>query len=436
MSFTKKLPVVLAGISISLLFTISSASAKAAGASEGDSIHHVSAETCKTCHKEIYKQWKGSMHANSTAFKDPIHGAFYRKVIGDPGKEGIKMKNGKYPVCLQCHAPNAAKDKVTKLDSKPAYAEGVNCIACHTLAKFNGIQGKNGKLKLGLKAYDIADKIQGPGRHSNNQLSALSAAGDEFGFGGGADEDKKPNPHLGKPVTIDGKDIPSLPMESNPQQARTSDACMGCHDKRNNSHGTPLCATGDEYAQSKAQVDCLSCHMPVSNGIVDHSIGGGHDKGMLQRSIVFSMNSQKSGDTIKSTIRMQNKQPHTMPTGAPFRNMHLKVTAYDASGKVVWENAKGHPGKTDKKAFMRLVLVDDSGKPVGPPQAKKQGADTRLKAFEKRDLNYDIPAKDVVLVRAELYYNLLWPGLVKKFGKKIPADVTAPVLIAASENSI
>ncbi len=439
MSTIRKISLIISAISgafMVCLLAVNTAVANAPGsnASSDESIHHVSATVCKTCHKETYKQWKGSMHANSTAFNDPIHGAFYRKVIGDPGKEGVKMKNGKYPVCLQCHAPNAAKDKVTKLDSKPAYAEGVNCIACHTLKKFNGIDAPNGKLKLGLKAYDIADKIQGPGRNSNNQLSALMAAGDEFGFGG--DEEQKPNPHLGKAVTMEGKEIPSLPMQSNPKQLRTSDACMGCHDKRNNSHGTPLCATGDEYDRSKSQTDCLSCHMPVNNGKTDHSIGGGHSLGMLQRSVVFSMTSEKSDDSIKTTITMKNKQPHTMPTGAPFRNLYLKVTAYDANGNVVWENAKGHPGKTDKQAYMNLTLIDKDGKPTSPPKAIKQGADTRLKAFETRNLSYDIPAKDVVLIRSELYYNLLWPGLVKKFGNKIPKDVTAPKMIAVSENSI
>lgn len=437
MSVIKKIPAILTGISIGVFGAFFSTNAISATAANDDaSIHHVSSNTCKTCHKEIYKQWKGSMHANSTAFKDPIHGAFYRKVVGDPGKEGVKMKNGKYPVCLQCHAPNAAKDKVTKLDAKAAYSEGVNCIACHTLKTFKGTKGKNGKLVLGLKAYEYSDKIQGPGRHSNNQLSALTAAGDEFGLGGGSDDEQKPNPHLGKSVTMDGKTIPSLPMESNPQQLRTSDACMGCHDKRNNAHGAPLCATGDEYIQSSAQVDCLSCHMPVSNNIADHTMGGGHNMGMLQRSVVFSMKSEKNGDKIQSTISMTNKQPHTMPTGAPFRNMFLKVAAYDKSGNVVWENAKGHPAKTDKKAYMYYELQDAQGKPTAPPTAKKAGADTRLKAFEKRDLKYDIPAKDVVLVRAELYYNLLWPGLVKKFGNKIPKDVTEPKLIAASENTL
>ena len=117
-----------------------------------ESIHHISSEVCKTCHKETYKQWKGSMHANSTALKDPIHATFYKKVVGDPTKEGVTTKNGKFPVCLQCHAPNAAKDKTTKLDAKPAYSEGVNCIACHTLKKYNGIDAPNGKLQLGLES--------------------------------------------------------------------------------------------------------------------------------------------------------------------------------------------------------------------------------------------------------------------------------------------
>ena len=436
MSIIRKLPILLPGVFIGLsgLLALGAGSANAAGAEK--SIHHVSSETCKSCHKEIYKQWKGSMHANSTAFKDPIHGTFYRKVVGDPGKEGVKHKaSGKYPVCLQCHSPNAAKDKTTKLDAKPAYSEGVNCVACHTLKKYNGIDAPNGKLRLGLKSYDYSDKLQGPGHSSNNKLAALSAAGDEFGFGGDADEEQKPNPHMGKGVTMDGKEIPSMPMESNPMLMRTSDACMGCHDRRNNPHGVPLCATGIEYSESKTQVDCLACHMPTSNGFSDHSLGGGHSSDMLRRSVVFDMKSKKADGKIQSTVTMINKQPHTMPTGAPFRNLYMKIAAYDKNGKVLWENAKGHPGKEDSKAFLFYGLTDDKNQPAPPPTATKPGQDNRLKPFETRELKYDIPAKDVVLVRSELYYNLLWPGLVKKF-TNIPKDVTAPKLIGTAENTL
>lgn len=81
------------------------------------------------------------MHAQSTALKDPIHATFYKIVVGSPTEEGVKHKaSGKYPICLQCHAPNAAIDKKTKLDAKTAYGEGVNCVACHTLTVFRYVK--------------------------------------------------------------------------------------------------------------------------------------------------------------------------------------------------------------------------------------------------------------------------------------------------------
>lgn len=399
-------------------------------------LHHIASETCKSCHKEIYKQWKGSMHSQSSALEDPIHATFYKKVVGDPTKEGVKHKaSGKYPVCLQCHAPNAAKDKTTKLDAMAAYSEGVNCIACHTLKKYNGIQAPNGKLQLGLKAYDYSKTAaQGPGRYSNVALQKLSATGDVFG-GSGMSDESKPNPHLGEAVTMDGKEIPSIPMESNPKLMKTSDACMGCHDQRNNPHGVPLCQTGNEYSTSHSQVNCLSCHMPINDGLADHSMGGGHNGGILQRSVVFDVSTETVGKNIRATVFMKNPQPHSLPTGAPFRNIYMKLTAYDAEGNVVWENAKDHPAKDDPQAYLVYALADDEGKPAMPPTATQLGKDTRLKPHEERTLVYDIPAKGVKLVRGELYYNLLWPVLVKKF-KHLPEDLTAPTLIASSESSI
>ena len=82
--------------------------------------HHISAEVCKNCHGKIYTQWKGSMHGQSSALNDPIHGGFYRFVMGSPHKEGLRSKKGKYPVCLNCHAPTAALDKKTDLTAKVA----------------------------------------------------------------------------------------------------------------------------------------------------------------------------------------------------------------------------------------------------------------------------------------------------------------------------
>lgn len=397
--------------------------------SGAEPLHQRSAETCKICHQDIYKQWKGSMHANSTAFNDPIHATFYKKVIGDPAKNGVKMKNGKFPVCLNCHAPNAARDQVTKLDAMPAYKEGVNCIACHTLTNFKGVDAGKGKLRLGIKAYALADSIQSPGRKMVNGLEDLIAANDMFGGGG---DEQKPNPHKGEDVEVDGQMIAAIPMEINATHMRSSDSCMGCHDKRSNSHGVPLCATGDEYEISEAKTDCLACHMPVNGDKLDHSMGGGHSVAMLSRSAILDLQTSKKGEAISVAVIMENLQPHSLPTGAPFRNIYMTLKAYDATGEEVWSSSKGHPAKDDKKAYLTYGLADKEGKPTSPPLAFQLGPDSRLKPFEVRTLNYEIPAAGVVLLRSELHYNLLWPGLVKKF-KHLPKDLTAPTLIAAAE---
>jgi hypothetical protein len=397
----------------------------------------VSSELCKTCHQDVYKQWKKSMHSQSTALSDPIHGAFYQQEVGDPRAEGqLHQKSQTFPVCLACHAPNAARAKTTKLDAKPAYAEGVNCVSCHTLKKYNGIRKPDGKFQLGVAAYDVADELQAPqgvGRH----LAALSGGGDDpFGGAAAGGGDKKPNPHLGKSVTVEGKEIPALPMEGNPRLLKTMDACMGCHDQRNNPQGVPLCQTGSEYDESQAKVNCLACHMPINNGVADHTMGGGHDPGMLQRGIIFDVAVDKQGDKLVAKATFKNLLPHSMPTGAPFRNMYMKLTAYNAKGEVVWQSSKDHPAKDDKQAYFQYEMVDNEGKPAMPPVATKIGLDSRLKSHEERTLTYDIPAKDVALVRGEVFYQLVWTNLAEKLKQAAPADVLAPKLIALAERKV
>jgi hypothetical protein len=186
---------------------------------------------------------------------------------------------------------------------------------------------------------------------------------------------------------------------------------------------------------AKTDVNCLACHMPIADGVADHSMGGGHDMAMLKRAVVFDLDTEVAGDVVKASVLLKNQQPHSLPTGAPFRNIYMKLTAYDANGEVVWENAEGHPAKSDPQAFLVFTLTDDEGKPAPPPTATKPGKDTRLAPHEERTLTYEIPAEGVVLVRGELFYNLLWPGLVEKFSH-LPEDLTAPMLIADAETEI
>jgi hypothetical protein len=370
-----------------------------------ESLRHVTAEECGSCHEQIYQQWKRSMHANSTALQDPIHGAFYREVAGDPLHEGV-LAEGKYPACMHCHVPTAAKDGKTKLDADPAYGEGVNCVSCHTLTHYKGQSGT--PMKLGLQAYEYSDThLQGPSgeTYSNEKASAI---------------------HKFHPY----------PIEGNQALLKTNSACLGCHDRRNNLKGTPLCSTGDEIIASGFKGSCNSCHMPKIDGVSDHSMLGGHDTDMVSAGIVMALEAEPAGQEVHAKLTLENVLPHGFPTGAPFRLMVVKVQGYDAQGNLVWSNFKSDATKEDAQAVFRLTLGDEHGKPTAPPTATQILSDTRLKPHEVRTLSYQIPQDGgIAKVRAELYYNLLWPALVKKLDQAgvLTPDLKEPKLIAVSE---
>jgi cytochrome c553 len=364
-------------------------------------LHHVSASVCQSCHEDIYGQWSGSMHAKSTALRDPIHELLYRQEVGDPREEGqIHRASGRFPVCLNCHAPNAAKDQVTKLDAKDAYAEGVNCVACHQISGYKGVRRPEGGLRLGILAYETSpDRLQGATGFPFDKTRA----------------EQQGNPHLptGELDTF-GVVIPAaLPLQANPQMLRSSELCLGCHHLRPNPQGVPLCATGDEIGASGSQVTCQSCHMPIADGMANHSMGGGHSPAMLRRAIKMHVDVEPNGAGVTANVVMENQLPHKMPTGAPFRNMQVKVTALDAGGNVLWTNFEKHAQQEDPKSYLFYQLADDEGKPAMPPTATKVGIDTRLEPHERRVLTYEIPVQPAV-VRAEVLYNLVFEGMKPK----------------------
>ena len=366
-------------------------------------LRHVSATECKACHEDIYSQWQGSMHANSTALKDPIHGKFYNAVVGSPTEEGVRKK-GKYPVCLQCHAPAAAKDGKTDLTAKEVYKEGINCVACHTITKFKGTKKAGGGLQLGMQAYEYSDtSLQGTG------ISHTTA-------------------DWAHPV---------FESVANSQVFKSNDLCMGCHDKRNNSNKVALCQTGDEMAKSGGENNCQGCHMPLVNGKADHSFLGGHSAKMVSKGLAMTMTHQvKQDNTLAVSIELANQLPHNLPTGAPFRNIYVKLTGYDKAGKKVWSSSQSHPAKDDKKAMLMYKLGDAEGNPAPPPKATQVLGDTRLKPYEKRVLNYSVPSENIAELRAVAYYDLLLPPMKNKFPELEHKELVTSKVIAVSEIQI
>lgn len=354
--------------------------------------HHTSAGECKQCHTQIYDEWKSSMHSSSTALKDPLHGAVYKSVMGDPHQSGL-TKNGKFPVCLKCHVPFAALDQETDIGSHPIYNEGVSCSVCHSVVEYKGNRGPNGKLRYGVDTFVYKNK----------------------------DDDHRPEGIA--------RLHPSMDMEKNLVFRKSNQVCMGCHDQRMNGQGTPVCNTGEEYRKAGAKPDCVQCHMPVVDGHVNHGMLAGHDfTGKTQaRALRLHLDGKSTASGMQVVATLENRLPHKFPTAAPFRNLVFKIIAIDKSGKEIWSNFKEHPSKEDASAFMKVTFAGEDGKPAPPPKAVGILEDSRLEPYEKREFRYNIPAGEVKEVRAEVLYNLVLPAQAKNEKMNLPDTWKKPV---------
>ncbi|ALG69415.2 cytochrome c family protein [Beggiatoa leptomitoformis] len=357
--------------------------------------HQLSTAICGACHQDIFAQWQSSMHAQSTALSDPVHGGIYKEVVGSPTTEGITLK-GAYPVCLNCHAPNAALVTKTKLDDAN-YHEGVSCVTCHTAKHFKGIFDDKGAVLFGIQTYLLSNThLQSPsGRYLAPELDATHP----------------------------------FPMEPNQTMLRTSQVCVGCHSQFHVLASEP---------NTQPTPTCQSCHMPKINESTHHAIAGGHSEVMIKRAVIVTLETQAEGKTLKTQVHLQNILPHYFPDGSPLRNAYLKLTAYSKEGQLVWHNFQSFPpvDTDDPQAFLSLIVVNETGdvQPILPHQITEKDirSDTRLRPYEKRTLRYEITADNITVIRAELIYNLLPYDVINKF-TELTGDLTNPVVAGMAE---
>jgi len=353
-------------------------------------LHHITAAECGACHEAIYAEWQGSMHAQANPLKDPIHGAMYRRMVGDPTQEGVTQGGGP-PHCPACHVVAAALDGTSKLDGEPVYLDGVTCTTCHTLT------GRTAEAESrGIHSYTRStDRLQGP------RFSGTGAA--------------------------------RFPMQRRGAWLASPEFCLGCHGQHTNKQGVPICRTGDEVRQAGGPAPCQACHMAVRGGHADHSMLGGHSDAMVRRAATVEVAATRQGGVVETRVTLRSRTVHAFPTGAPFRMGVLRVIGLDGAGQVVWRNKLGRGGDPNGRLMVRLT--DDAGHPVPPPKATRVAADTRLAPGEVREITYALPAT-VARVRVRLLYRLLPPAMVAKLGDRVPEAVTRPKLVAEAEATV
>ncbi|MGD9728707.1 MAG: hypothetical protein AB7G68_14980 [Nitrospiraceae bacterium] len=251
------------------------------------------AESCGQCHREIYEEWRTSIH--SQAYQDPFFHAYW-------------TKDKHIWVCLNCHAPlenqqptlvkDIPRGRVEKAhqDPNPDFdaeyqKEGVTCAACHV---------RDGSI---LGPFDD------------------SAA-----------------PH---PTKFD----PSF---------RTTEICYRCHNVVSGPaqfYNVGPCGTYAEYEgkffMKERGFICQSCHMPeidrpvAKSGPIrrgrQHLWRGGHDPEMVKRALAIQVAATPSvptpGEDLSVTLTLVNAGAgHKIPTGDPDRHFTVEFEVVDRNG--------------------------------------------------------------------------------------------------------
>jgi len=322
-----------------------------------------SSEDCKSCHTQIYNEFKGSMHMNSIPQKDPIHNSVWAK---HPANKKMQHYG-----CGKCHTPaaNNLNDMLTKgkkalpsLENK-THEEGISCAYCHR-----------------IKDIELHTK------HNTNIITTT------------------PRAYIGTREKHIDSPYHSIVTEGN-EAMKNGNVCIGCHSHKQNKHKLNVCSTNIHNEMNGA--NCVSCHMPKVKGSVSllnetkthtfHGFAGSHyHSEMLQKYVDISLLRE-----IKNfVVNIDNRSSHALLLH-PLRTAVLKVSVL-RDGKIT---------KFKNEVFVRVI--GHNGKPAMPWKASVTLRDTMIKANEKRAVNYDFKLQKGDSVEVILGWYLVNPKALK-----------------------
>jgi len=322
-----------------------------------------SSEDCKACHPQIYKEFLGSMHANSTPQKDPIHNAVW-------AKHPQNLKQDRY-ACGKCHTP--AADNLDAMKTKgqkaPVVAEngtqqsGISCAYCH--------------------------RIKSIEKHPKHNTNIMTSTPKNF-FGNLEN-------HIDSPYH-------GIVSEGN-EHMMNGNVCIGCHSHKMNKHKLNVCSTNVDNEMDGA--NCVSCHMPKVDGSVSnlkerkqhtfHGFAGSHfHSEMLTQYVDLSLLRQINN----FIINIDNRTSHALLLH-PLRTAVLKVSV-TRDGKI-----------THLKDEIFVRVIGHNGKPAMPWAATTTLKDTMIKANEKRSVTYDFKIQKGDKVDVVLGWYLVNPKALK-----------------------
>ena len=261
-----------------------------------EGIDSLRAESCGTCHREIYEEWKTSIHAR--AYEDPFFQAYWKR-------------DGNIWICLNCHTP-LENQQPTLIKEIP-----------------------RGRVE---KAIQVANPHYDP-EYQKEAITCAACHVREGVIMGPFDDSVAPHPT---------KFDPSF---------RTTQVCYRCHNVvsgpaqlyRVGPCGTYAEYEGKFFMQERGMI-CQSCHMPeverpVTNGGPirqgrRHLWRGGHDPDMVKRAVGVQVKAYparpKAGEQVRFTLTLINAGAgHKIPTGDPDRHFTVEFIVQDKQDKVL-----------------------------------------------------------------------------------------------------
>jgi hypothetical protein len=320
-----------------------------------------SAEECGRCHRDIYRYWKASLHAQ--AADDPRFQTVFTKLKEESGRTDLDG------LCLRCHAPALLHGQDAKWERKVSW-EGVTCDFCHSVRNVTSDAKAPFVLDVGLiKSGPLRDAQ--PTVHGARYADAFAS----------------------------------------------SMICNPCH-QFTNEKGLDVLSTYSEWQSSPypaRSITCQSCHMRNTSGkVVDpkvlrvasssvnlHEMPGGHSVTELNRALLAVIASERHGNTVDVTVQVSNRGAgHRLPTGSPLRTIVMVVQVDSGTGKA----------QTATRTYGRVVVDDNNQEAQDEATVWLRGTrvvrDDRLAPSERRveKFSFPMPANTPVRSVAKFYY--------------------------------
>ena len=255
---------------------------------------YVGADTCKTCHEDVFKGFEGSPHWMTTQETNMTHGAHACESCHGPGSAHVEGGGDKSKIfvfegaksddiskrCLTCHESKVEQREFMR---SPHHENGVSCISCHSVhhsKKEYLLTSKQPQLCYSCHKEQIAD-FQKTFRHRVDEgLIKCTDCHNPHGTLRDRQVRSSPNQDLvctkchadkrgpfvfeHEPVRTEGCTACHTPHSSvYPRMlltARVNTLCLQCHEQ---------IPTGP-HSQNLARQSCIICHMSIHGSNVSN----------------------------------------------------------------------------------------------------------------------------------------------------------------------